>query len=132
MDMRNIQQCIDAVSLNKPYLVHIKNDAHDISNRIKDIDDGYFIMYNTLTNDFEVHHVDNGGSSGTFSLILPYDELDSRTLEYVRKRERSNTEALLKELNAENEKIDKEKMKDAHNKFEEASYELASDLRRAL
>ena len=37
-------------------LIKILNDAFNISKRIKQIDRGYFICYNTLKKRFEVHN----------------------------------------------------------------------------
>jgi hypothetical protein len=38
--------------------IKIENDLFDICNRIKEIDDGYFIIYDTEKDRFEVHSTD--------------------------------------------------------------------------
>ena len=39
--------------------IKIESDVFNIINRIKEIDDGYFIMYNTNSKKFEVHNEKN-------------------------------------------------------------------------
>ncbi|HEY8390163.1 MAG TPA: hypothetical protein VIL26_04340 [Clostridia bacterium] len=61
----------------------IKDDLYDIASRLKSIDSGYFVMFDTISKSYEVHNSNNIGS--TFCLNVPYKELDARTITYVRK-----------------------------------------------
>ena len=60
----------------------IEDDLFGISARLKSIDDGYFIFRNYKTGKFEVHN--RKCRPNTLCLVLPYDELDERTVRRVR------------------------------------------------
>jgi len=56
----------------------IKKDMFNISERIKQIDKNYFIVFNCKTNKWEVHNKMQQGSS--YCLTCPYNCLDSRLI----------------------------------------------------
>ncbi len=58
----------------------IEDDLFGICGRLKSIDDGYFVFRNYKTGRFEVH---NRKDASTLCLVLPYDELDERTVRRV-------------------------------------------------
>lgn len=60
----------------------VADDPFRIAERLKDIEEGYFILRNTNTGRYEVHSTMNLGS--TYCFTVPFDRLDSRTLEYCR------------------------------------------------
>ena len=127
--MRNIQQSIDAVTLHKPWLKHINGDVFDISRRIRHIDSGYFIVWNARRSKFEVHNVDT--YPNTYELTVPYSELDSRTLDFCMETRVANAEKILKQLEADNRKLEETAKRDRRNMIEDRAIELAHDLRRA-
>lgn len=83
-----------------PYLTVIANDLFDIASRLKEIDDGYFVCYNRKASRYEVHNNRQKGS--TFCLAVPYDALDARTVELVRKTRVENACKLLEEMERAN------------------------------
>ena len=87
----------------------ITTDAFFISERVKEIDKGYFLLYNEAKKRFEVHHKD--GRPDTFCLALPYDELDARTLDYVHKTRIANIDKLIAEIDKQNENLEKARVK---------------------
>lgn len=87
--------------------VRIENDVFDIASRIKEIDNGYFIMYNRTKKRFEVH---NERQKPTLALTLPFGELDFRTVDYVLKTRISRIDEIVKEIDANNDRIEKNKM----------------------
>ena len=92
-------------------LIEIKEDLFFISKRIKEIDRGYFIVFNTKRDRFEVHHKNQ--PINTFCLIVPDRRLDASLLEYVRKTKSENQKRLLLEIERQNkqrEKANKEKI----------------------
>jgi len=129
--MRKIQNDIDSITLHKPWLIHIKNDLYGIAERIRHIDSGYFIVWNVVRKKYEVHNVDTLCPS-TYEFTVPYNELDSRTLEYCKETRRENTEKLIAEIEKNNEKIDTEVASRRYNEIEAITTELATDLRRAI
>ena len=60
--------------------IKIESDVHEIVDRIKEIDDGYFIVFNTDKNCFEIH---NNKQASTYCLSYPYACLDSSLLSLV-------------------------------------------------
>ena len=62
-------------------LIKLKHDVYNISNRIKQIDVGYYLVYNTSKHKFEVHNYNQADT--TYCLTLPYNQIDERTLKYV-------------------------------------------------
>lgn len=127
--MRKIQSNIDSVTLHKPWLHHVDGDVFGISRRIRDIDDGYFIVWNGFRKKFEVHNIDTYPS--TYEFTVPYSELDSRTLDFCHETRVANTQKLLKEMEEKNRKIDEAVQKNRRNLIEDRATELAHDLRRA-
>lgn len=60
----------------------IDRDLYNIAARIREIDDGYRVVFDTKLNRFEVWHTRS--RSITPELVLPYKELDARTLSRTR------------------------------------------------
>lgn len=75
-------------------------DVYDIAKRIKYIDDGYYLMFDTDKQVFEVHNSSQIGSS--YCLTLPYKELDERCLRYVLKTQSVNIDEIVEKLEIEN------------------------------
>ncbi len=74
-----------------------------IPERLREIDDGYFVLRNHQTKQFEIHH--SGQFHDTYCLTVPYDELDERTLHLVQKTRICNAEKLISEMEEHNQKI---------------------------
>ena len=71
-------------------------DVYDIVKRIKYIDDGYYVVFDTDKLIFEVHNSKQIGSS--YCLTLPYSELDERTLRHVLKTQSVNIDEIVEKL----------------------------------
>ena len=74
----------------------VKSDVFNISKRIKEIDRSYYIVFNTSSNNFEVHSESQLDNS--YCLTLPFSELDERTLTLTRKTQSANIERILEEI----------------------------------
>ena len=86
-------------------LIEITDDLFDISRRLKSLDEDYRLYYNGAKRRYEVHNRKQCGS--TLAFVVPFEELDARTVEYARKTRAENIELLLAEMdkhNAEQEK----------------------------
>ena len=90
-------------------LYQIRNDLFDISNRIKQIDNNYYIVFNTTRKKFEVHYKRN---KNTYELTIPFDELDARTVEFVRKTRMQNKQKILEEIKKSNALLEAKKQKE--------------------
>lgn len=89
--------------------VKIESDVFEINKRIKQIDESYFIVYNTKRDVFELHSSNQLFSS--YCLTLPGKCLDERVLVLANKTRRQNQKELIKEMELQNEKVEKEKIK---------------------
>lgn len=87
------------------YLCVIENDLFDISNRIKNIDRDYVIYRNMLNKKFELH---NTRYSPSLQLVLPFDELDMRTIDYTVNTRVENIKKVAEEMEKENRRLEKE------------------------
>ena len=74
----------------------IETNVYDIPQRLKEIDPGYFAVYNHADHAFEVHHKENKGD--TFCLNIPYPELDARTLYRVRETKIARGKIIMKQI----------------------------------
>lgn len=102
-------------------LINIETDVFFITQRIKDIDENYFIRFNTKTKKFEVHHKEQPGN--TFCLSVPYNALDGRTLELVQKTKIENFEKFIQQLDKENYITENKNNKRTIEKLKEVLYE---------
>lgn len=87
------------------YLCVIENDLFDISNRIKSIDRDYVIYRNMLNKKFELH---NTRYSPGLQVVLPFDELDMRTIDYTVNTRVENIKKAAEEMEKENQRLEKE------------------------
>lgn len=83
-----------------PVLSHVM----DIPVRLKEVNGDFFVMLNTATQKFEVHCASQPGT--TLACVLPFDELDARTIRYVREFSNQRTEQIAKEIEEYNERLD--------------------------
>jgi len=104
--------------------IKIESDVYNISNRVKYIDKGYFILYNTSTSKFEIHNSNQIGSS--FCLTVPFKELNEQTLEYINKTKVENIENILSEIKRNNQIRESAEKSSALSNF----YDNLQDLRR--
>lgn len=86
-------------------LIRIFEDVFDITKRLKEIDESYFVVYNTQKKKYEVH---SSKQKNTYCLTVPTKTLDSRIVGLTLKTRRENYEKILKEIDETNEKIEKE------------------------
>lgn len=78
----------------------ITHDVYNIANRIRDIDSGYYIVYDTSKGHFEVHNANQRDT--TYCVTLPFDTLDERVLNYVNKTRVVNIENILEDIDRDN------------------------------
>lgn len=83
----------------------ITDDMFGIADRLKGIDSSYFIIYNYVKKRYEVHSDDQRG--GTLALIVPYPELDARTVALVRSSRRERIDEILRETEKHNAAAEK-------------------------
>ena len=101
-------------------------DLYSIADRLKQIDNGYFIFYSYKNKRYEVHNKNQRGQ--TLSLVLPYKTLDERTVRLVRKTRSERVKSLIEEMERENARLEREKtqalVKKKQDDFESALINL--------
>lgn len=84
-------------------LVVIKHDVYDVAKALKHIDKAYTVCYNTAKCRYEVHNSRQKGN--TFCLVVPYEQLDCRTIDYVNKTRIQNISALMEQMDKQNKQL---------------------------
>ena len=110
-------------------LIRIENDVFDIGARLKEIDGGYYPVYNLTKKRYEIHHEKMKNS---LQVVLPYDGLDARAIEKVRETRIEYAMAKIRELDRENERkrVEQEK-KNKENAFIKIENSLSQIGRRS-
>lgn len=83
--------------------IKIEEDLFDITSRIKDIDDGYFVLFDDVKNCFEIH---NYKQEFTYCLTVPFDNLDSRVIELINSTFVGVSDKILEDIDKNNSKIE--------------------------
>jgi len=105
---------------------YITDDLYSIANRLKEIDDGYFVLFNTISGTYEVHNRNNIGDTFCFT---GYEELDYRTLFKARETDVSRSDQLIAELEQRNDRLEKQAEKEMRNNIEGLAWdELANPI----
>lgn len=87
--------------------IPVLSNVYDIPERLKEINPNFFVMFNSVTQKYEVH--DAAQTMNTFACQLPFDELDARALEYVQKYSFVNLDKLAREVEEHNERLDEQR-----------------------
>ena len=87
------------------YLKLITDDLYDVACRLKSVNENYVVYYNVEKERFEVHD----GKKKCLEFVVPYDELDARTVEYARYSRVENAKQILEEIEEYNRRMEKEK-----------------------
>lgn len=98
-------------------LIKINTDNYFITQRIKEIDKHYFIVFNTTSNKFEIHN--ERQAENTYCVGLPFIELDERTIDFVLKTQASNVEKIIEEIEKNNKKIEEKNKEKIIEELEE-------------
>lgn len=78
----------------------IDGDLFNICGRLKEIEHSYFVGYNVALHRFEVHNFGQRGD--TLALVVPYPELDERTISLTLKTRSERKKQLLLEMEKDN------------------------------
>jgi hypothetical protein len=87
-------------------LIEITNDLFDIAQRLKDVNEDYVLYFNVEKQHYEVHNRKQYPS--TLAFVVPYDELDARTIKYARFTSVNNSTKLFEEIEKNNAMLDKQ------------------------
>ena len=87
-------------------LIEIRNDLFDIAARLTSVNENYRLYYNKKSDRYEVHNI--AQKPLTLAFVVPYSELDARTVEYARFSAVQNAEKVFADIEKSNEKLEKE------------------------
>jgi len=84
----------------------IKSDLYGIVKQVKQIDPDYFFLRRKRDGKIELHH--KGQPYATFCLMIPFEELDDRTLKHLWDTRAEKSREIIEAMNAHNEKLDRD------------------------
>ena len=87
-------------------MVEITNDLFDICWRLRAIDDNYRVKYNIKKKRYEVHNLSQ--PFNTLAFVVPYEQLDARTVQYALKTRVQNCKMLMEEMEKHNAQLEKD------------------------
>ena len=100
--------------MKKAYLIPVKNDLFDVANRLREIDANYCLYFNKMLGRFEVHNKAQRGN--TLAVIVPYKQLDARTIHFVQKTRVENANRLFAEMEKQNAKAESDAVSKARDR----------------
>lgn len=112
--------------------IKIDSDVFDIVKRIKEIDEGYFVLFDTVKNRYELH---NTCQSNSYCLTCPYDEFDSRFIDYIFKTKTCFIDNIVQDIdnnNIEKERKQRENAKDISNFMLREIYSFSNNSSKSL
>lgn len=83
--------------------VPVVSHTMDIPVRLKELNGAFFVMFNVRTQKYEVHCADQ--PFDTLACVLPFGQLDARTIQYVREHSSKRLETIAREIEEHNEKL---------------------------
>lgn len=84
--------------------IKINSDVFDIVKRIKEVDDGYYIVFDTTKNKYELH---NRKQQSTYCLTCPFENLDKRLLDFIHKTNSRHIDKIVEEIDNNNKKVER-------------------------
>jgi hypothetical protein len=93
----------------------IKDDLFDIVRRLKEVDAGYRIFWNNKSARWEVHQGEGRPDALSMCFVVPYAELDERTVEHARRTRFENLDDIEREIGAHNSAIEQSARRAAEN-----------------
>ena len=88
--------------------IKIENDVFEITKRIKEIDDGYYIVFDTKKQVYELH---NSEQDNSYCLTVPYANLDVRLIDLLLYTNIKNIDNILNDIDNNNNNIENNSLK---------------------
>ena len=82
-------------------MIEITNDLYDIASRLRSVNESYKLYYNTQKCRYEVRNL----RTQALEFVVPYDELDARTIEYARYTSVANAEQIFSDIEKNNREV---------------------------
>jgi len=107
-----------------PGRILVESHALDMPRRLREIDPGYFILFNPENQRYELHHEEQ---ETTYCLTFPFSELDGRAEDYTREMRIERIKDIYSEIKAHNEKVERDKQQ----KFDDDVEWVAREIHRS-
>ena len=92
--------------------IKIESDVFDIVNRIKEIDENYFVLYDDVRKSFEIH---NCNQFDSYCFTSKYKSLDSRIIDEINVLNIINIDNIIEEIDNNNANIERNNMDKTKN-----------------
>ncbi len=113
----------------KPWLKPVFTNVYCIPERLRRNDPNLFVVFNSFTNKYEIHSLENKGNS--FSLQVPFEELDARIEEFVKKYDlRRHGRKIFYEMESKNKEAEKAMERDRVNRSRNLADELYKPVKK--
>lgn len=113
----------------RPHLMPVYNHVSNIPERLRENDRNLFVVFNALTQKYEIHSLENKGSS--FSLNVPFKDLDSRIETFVKKYDlRRHGKKIFQEFERREEERERAQERDRQNRARNLADVLHKPVRR--
>lgn len=113
----------------KPWLKPIFSNVFCIPERLRRNDPNLFVVFNSLTDKYEIHSLENKGNS--FSLQVPFEELDARIEEFVKKYDlRRHGRKIFYEIETKNKGLEQASKRERVNDIRNLADELHKPIRK--
>ena len=83
--------------------IKIENDVFEITERIKEIDEGYYIVFDTKKQAYELHNLEQPNS---YCLTVPYANLDARLIDLLLYTNIGNIDNIIEDIDNNNSVIE--------------------------
>ena len=83
--------------------IKIENDVFEITERIKEIDEGYYIVFDTKKQAYELHNLEQPNS---YCLTVPYADLDTRLIDLLLYTNIRNIDNIIEDIDNNNSIIE--------------------------
>ena len=103
---------------DKMELIEIKSDVLGVIDRIKRLNNGYRVYYNTKNQKLVLYLIKNNLRPSEYCLTYHFDTIDERMVEYTLKSEVQNRKAVLDEIERSNALLLKKEQKNLLEKME--------------
>lgn len=101
--------------------IKIEEDLFDVVSRIKEIDDGYFVLFDDVKGMYEIHNINQ---QDTYCLTYPYNGFDSRAVDIVLYSNINNIDNIVGDIDNNNKYIEN----NANSKLSDQSRFMLSEI----